>query len=336
MPDNLIREPVLLAGCGTMAQSYARVLSDLGVPYCAVGRGGDSADTFRREIGVDPLTGGIHAVLPTLESTPRAALVAVDIPNLAEVARALADYGVQRILLEKPGGITPEEVENLALYCSKAQTAVYVAYNRRFYESVRHAGKIISHDGGVMSLKFDFTELSSQVDRLVPSEEIKRNWFYANSTHVVDLAFYLAGAPTELTGSVTGELSWHPAGAVFVGFGRTEKQALFSYHADWSAPGRWLVEVMTASHRLVLQPIEELRIQRHGSMETERVTLDNEWDCNFKPGIRRQVIAFLSQNADDALLSLDEHVKHHMWYSKILNPLTGRGARAGYRETSYG
>jgi predicted dehydrogenase len=324
----VIREPVLLVGCGTMAQAYARVLSELGVRFIAVGRGRDSADMFEREIGVAPITGGIDAALESLESTPRAALVAVDIPNLAAVTRALVARDVRRILLEKPGGITPDEVESLAHYCAEAQVQVYIAYNRRFYESVRRAGEIISQDGGVTSLKFDFTELGGRVDSVVRSAEIKRNWFYANSTHVVDLAFHLAGAPVELAGSVTGNLPWHPAGAVFVGSGRTERGALFSYHADWSAPGRWLVEVMTANHRLILQPLEALQVQRHESMKIERVALADERDRQFKPGLYRQVAAFLSLQANDALLPLGEHIKHHLWYSKMLNPGVAPAARA--------
>lgn len=320
MSGNIIRNSVLLVGCGAMAQAYARVLTDLGVQYHVVGRSHDSADAFQREIGVTPLKGGVQAALASLDSTPWAALVAVDIPNLAEVTQILVAHGVRRILLEKPGGITPHEVEKLALCCSKARADVYVAYNRRCYESIRQASKIISDDGGAISLKFDFTELGGQVDRLVSSEEIKRNWFYANSTHVVDLAFHLAGAPIEMTGSVAGGLSWHPAGAIFVGSGRTERGALFSYHANWSAPGRWLVEVMTAHHRLILQPLEELRVQRHGAMAIEQVALDNDWDSHFKPGVHQQVAAFLSPNAGDVLLPLDEHVKHHVWYREILNP----------------
>ena len=63
--------------------------------------------------------------------------------------------------------------------------------------------------------------------------------------HVVDLAFYLCGKPDEISCYTTGGLNWHSAASVFAGAGITKKNVLFSYNANWGAPGRWGVEIMT-------------------------------------------------------------------------------------------
>ena len=39
--------------------------------------------------------------------------------------------------------------------------------------------------------------------------------------------------------------------ALVAGAGVTENGALFSYHANWEAPGRWSVEIMTKKRRLM-------------------------------------------------------------------------------------
>jgi hypothetical protein len=139
--------------------------------------------------------------------------------------------------------------------------------------------------------------------------EILNNWFLANSSHVVDLAFHLGGPPASVDARVTGTLDWHPAGATFAGSGRTERGALFSYLADWSAPGRWGVEIRTPKRRLILQPLESLKIQEHGSFTVREVPPD-DLDTRFKPGLYRQMKAFLSDRPETtALPSMSEHVR---------------------------
>ncbi len=125
------------------------------------------------------------------------------------------------------------------------------------------------------------------------SEEEKKKWFVANSTHVVDLAFYLGGTPKSIECFTSGGLNWHPSASVFSGAGTTDTGALFSYHANWAAPGRWGVEVLTAKHRLILRPLEELQVQNLGSIEIEKVELDDKLDKQYKPGLYRETKSFL-------------------------------------------
>jgi hypothetical protein len=103
-------------------------------------------------------------------------------------------------------------------------------------------------------------------------------------------------------------LDWHPAGAVFVGSGVTENGALFSYHADWGAPGRWGLEFCTQVHKLILRPMETLQVMRKGSVRIEEIAADASdmsLDASFKPGLYRQVEAFFSSESG-ALCTLDE------------------------------
>ena len=57
----------------------------------------------------------------------------------------------------------------------------------------------IKRDGGVKSFNFDFTEWTNKVGKLVTNKKVLKNWFLLNSTHVVDLAFYLGGVPKNMT-----------------------------------------------------------------------------------------------------------------------------------------
>ena len=228
----------------------------------------------------------------------------------------LITAGVKNILVEKPAGLNLEEVTNIANMAKENSTNVYVAYNRRFYASTLKAQEIIKEDGGVTSFNFEFTEWSHVIEKLDKSEKVKNAWFYANSTHVVDLAFFLGGKPKEMSCYATGGLPWHPSASVFAGAGISETGALFSYQANWEAPGRWGVEILTKKHRLILRPLEKLQIQKIGSINVEYVDIDDRLDVEFKPGIYKQVETFLY--AENSLLGILLHEKFFEFYISII------------------
>ena len=104
----------------------------------------------------------------------------------------------------------------------------------------------------------------------------------ANSTHVVDLAFFLGGAPEKISSYVGGKLDWHPNGSIFSGAGITKNNTLFSYNANWEAPGRWGVEVITNKSRLILRPLEKLQIQKIGNLDPEFVQIYKQFPIKIK------------------------------------------------------
>jgi len=231
----------------------------------------------------------------------------------------LLENGFKNILVEKPAGLDFQEIAKVAEESKRYYANVFVAYNRRFYGSVQKAQQIIAEDGGVISFNFEFTEWSHEIEPLKKATGIKQNWFLANSTHVVDLAFYLGGRPIDISSYIAGGLSWHPLASIFSGSGVTEKGALFSYSANWESAGRWSVEVLTRVHKLILCPIEKLKIQKRGSLEVKHVdTIDYSFDERFKPGIYIQCNNFISQNYGD-LIHIEEHYRNSKVYHKIID-----------------
>ncbi len=307
MPDLVNPQPVLLVGAGAMAQAYAKVLTALDAPFAVAGRGADSAARFAQACGVTPTTGPLDAQIAAMPAPPQTAIVAVSAPNLSEATLALLRGGVRRLLVEKPAALDPAGVAALAEAAAAHEAEIFVAYNRRFHASTDAARAMIAEDGGALSVKFDFTEATRRIEALDKNPVELAAWFFGNSTHVIDLAFHLAGAPTRLSAARRGALSWHPAGAIFTGHGLTTGGAAVSWHANWLAPGRWGVEVMTARRRLILQPLEQLFVQEHASFAVTQAAIDDARDTTFKPGVFSQTEAFLSGAPDPRLLPIAAH-----------------------------
>ena len=149
-----------------------------------------------------------------------------------------------------------------------------------------------------------------------------QNWFLGNSTHIIDTAFYVGGLPEQLSAFVSGEneIGWHKASSNYSGAGITNKKALFSYHANWQAPGRWSIEFLTKKHRLVFRPIEKLQIQNIGSVALNDVEdIDYTLDEKYKPGLYLQTKSFLEGNIDQFCHIFDQKEVIEKCYLKMSN-----------------
>ncbi len=316
MSNNIAGLPLLLVGAGPMAVEYAKVLKEIGRSFVTVGRGKDSCDRFSETVKLPVVSGGIDTYLATATGVHDIAIVSVGVENLAAVTLSLLDSGIRRILVEKPAGLTEEDVADVGDRACELGADVYVGYNRRFYASTLRALEFIEEDGGVRSFIFEFTEWAHKVQPLKKADGVKDNWFYVNPTHVIDLAFFLGGRPSEITCYNRGALSWHPRGCRYAGAGVTDTEATFSYHADWGGAGRWRLEVITAKRRLIFCPLEQLRQIPTGSVMDMEVVLDEEQDKKYKPGLYRQTMDFLC-GSRALLKNIQEQKRDMMFYRRM-------------------
>ncbi len=309
---------VWLIGAGKMALEYAKVFKAQKVDFLTIGRGEESAESFERHVNTRVIRGGIGDYLKEHPKVPDYAIICVGVEQLKNATVQLLSHGVKEILVEKPGGINKQEIQEVNDLSEVKKVHVYIAYNRRFYASVERAEEIIAAEGGAASFNFEFTEWSHEIEKLVKAPGVKERWFLANSTHVVDMAFYLGGIPEKLSCYNAGSLPWHPSSSVFAGAGISETGALFSYQANWEGPGRWGVEVCTRMSRLIFRPLEKLQIQKKGSVNIEMVDINDELDREFKPGLYKQVETFFD-NRKNRLCSIKEQLKIVDTYNKMAN-----------------
>lgn len=311
------KQSVWLVGASQMASDYVDVLTALDQDVTIIGRGSERAGALQATTNYPVIAGGLTAFLATDPALPDAAVVAVGAEALASTTTELLETGVKRILVEKPGALTTAEIDDLQQRATAASAEVFIGYNRRAYASVRAARDLIEAEGGTTSVVFEFTEWAHRIAPMVKAPGVKERLVLANSTHVIDLAFYLGGMPAELNAQVAGGLEWHPTASVFVGSGVTDSGALFAYHANWTAPGRWGVELLTRQNRYILRPMEELQVTRLGSNSVEPVEIEDEIDHRFKPGLHEQVVAFLGGASTVRLCTLEEQGEQWRWFTRI-------------------
>jgi len=307
---------IWIVGAGLMAKDYCKVLQAINVDFVVVGRGSESAKVFFNETNIQVIEGGVPTAL-TSQKIPTYAIVCTPVGSLCEVTKQLIDAGVKSILVEKPGSLYLTDLLSLKELADKTDALVSIGYNRRFFQSVLALEKLIEADGELTAVNFEITEWGHRIENELVESDVKQHWLLANSTHVIDLAFYLAGIPKQISSYMSGSLSWHPTAARFVGAGISEKNVLMSYFGYWDGAGRWSLELNTTQNRYVLRPMEKLSVQRRGTLALIDVEdIDYSLDEKFKPGLYLQVQAFIRGDLA-RLCSLADQINCFPIYQKI-------------------
>tara|TARA_E500000331_G_scaffold358610_1_gene427472 strand:- start:6197 stop:7159 length:963 start_codon:yes stop_codon:yes gene_type:complete len=310
---------VLVIGSGMMALEYLKVLNSMKKSVDIVGRGDNNLNKLKNIYpDYNYYSGGIDKYLASNPELPDFAINTVNIEHLGSTSKIITDYGINNLLIEKPGDISIKKLEEISTKSRLNNSKVFVAYNRRFYASINNLVKEARKDGGITSLNFEFTEWVHTFGPDTHSIEALNHWVLSNSSHVIDTVFYLIGMPKSITTQVSGKnkIRWHPSGSIFTGIGKSKNNIPFSYHANWKGPGRWSIEVITNKRRFYLKPMEKLLEQNIGSVTLNELEIDDSLDLQFKPGLYLQTKAFLEHNYTD-LLDIEDQIDSMKIYAKI-------------------
>ena len=313
---------LILVGCGPMAIEYAKVLNAQNQDFITIGNTQKGALNYEKEINEKVILGGLELWLKNnsnLDFNHHKVIITVNENLLGTISRLVLKYGFKDILVEKPGGLDIDDIINLNSEALVNKANVYIGYNRRFFSSTLKVIELIEHDGGITSFNFEFTEWGDIIKDLVKNEGVLEEWFIQNSSHVIDLAFHIGGSPIEMNSFVSGGEEWHPKGTIFSGAGISEKNALFTYNANWESAGRWWVEFLTNKNRYIMKPMEHLFVQKRGSISLEKIELEDELDQNFKPGLYKQVDVFLK--SPEKLMNIKEQIKKLSIYEQMISSI---------------
>ncbi len=301
-----------------MALEYAKVLQAQNISFEIIGNRPEKLNEFKKIYpNVKTYEGGYELYLQNYKPLDNV-IIASSLETGYQAAKAFIINGAKNILTEKPAGLCQKEIDDLKTLASNGNVRLLVAYNRRFYQSLKYARNLIEQDGGISSIHFEFTEWIHTIDQDKFLPHVLDKFLIGNSSHVIDTVFHLAGRPKEISTIIKGNnIKWHTSGSIFCGSGITINDIPFSYHSNWESAGRWSIEILTLKHRIYLKPMEKLSIQKLGSIAIEEMDKPYDIDINFKPGLYLQTEAFLKRIDSNLICTIEEHQANFEFYEKI-------------------
>jgi len=313
---NFEDKSVLIIGAGNIAKQYTQALSLMNVNDLTIlSRSANRLKNLSKKYNFKSLSGGFEKHLSNLGQFDLV-VVATPIDLLIQATESCIKAGQTNILIEKPVSINYGEIESLARKITSQK--VRVGYNRLVYPNFHKLQQLINQEGGITSASYSFTEWIHRIDFSKYSEEILQHWGIANSLHVISMAHNLIGFPADITAHKSGQLSWHPSGTIFTGIGITKKDIPFSYHSDWTAPGRWSIEIMTQENTFSLKPLEKLFKCPKNSVQWEEIPFNVAYPA-AKQGITEEIAIMLDESKGNKpdLVTLDEAASYCKLAEKI-------------------
>lgn len=305
---------ILIVGAGYMAQEYFNYLVTTNNFLTIIGRKKNKINLNEKKYkNISILYGGIENSKIDFKQFTHA-IVAVNEKYCFSVVSLLIRNKIKNILVEKPGAKNIHELKKLQKIELQSKSKIYIAYNRRFYESVKFVKDLVKKDKGIISTSFSFTEWIDKIESAKFEKYLKKKWFYFNSLHLIDLIFYLIGDP-KLIFSKSAKKNKNFTRSLYLGFGVSKKNIHFSYHSNWESAGRWSIFLFTKKRNIILSPLEQVQIQNRNSIKIEFLKFNSKRDEKFKPGIPGMIDCFLSSKKD--LMKLKEYIQKFKVYSKI-------------------
>lgn len=286
-------------GCGPVARFHADVFRELGVSIaslCAT-RESDRSERFRNEYGNPRFFTNVEAMLDAGDINALCVL-----GSWKNQDQFFAPVFKRKIpsLFEKPVSLKSSAIRE-ALAHPQAESLIQVGYNRRFYGCVAEARRFIARSQ-LRAIEVRIPEsLSDDTD-----SEYRANVFLSNSSHVIDLVFFLLGKSVwrQLAAHRLSDSAGRSSG--FTGYFDVDGLPLLLM-AKWNAPANFGVTLHSDTESFDLTPVElgrhmggftvvdptpQVPIRRY-LPKTLKEFMPSPIDTRFKAGFLMQAIDFI-------------------------------------------
>lgn len=286
---------IAIVGAGYMAREHARAFTAL--PNVTISgiysRTPARAESLAREFGNIPVARSIEHLY---EST-QADLLVIAVSELAcEAAVLKAAQFPWKILAEKPVGLNHLAALSLQERLGNKSDDVFVALNRRSYQSVLQAQSALSQTSNPRVVFLQDQEGPAHALKHGTPPDVVANWMYANSIHLIDLLHVFCRGTVA---SVENVIPFRPDQPELVLSHITFSSGdIGVYSALWDRPGPWSLAVSSPELYAELKPLETLALKPAGVRRAETATL-SDIDTRFKPGLLVQAQAALLAVRDE-------------------------------------
>lgn len=191
------------------------------------------------------------------------------------------------LLVEKPVGLTFADAIAIEKTATTLGLPIFVALNRRFYNSSLRVFKEMSLSAGRRFVRVNDQENTIAAIAAGQPEQVVNNWMFANSIHIIDFISIVCRGEPLITYKHIVPLD-KDAYIIHASIQFSSgDEALYTCY--WNSPAGWSVDINTATTAWQLSPLE---IARTRSLD-ERKYNDfgsDEFDLTFKPGLVRMLV----------------------------------------------
>ena len=292
---------VAFIGCGNIAYFHYDVLNALGINVIATAARSNSTNIVKFVSTYSAIVPYDNYKCMIKCEKPDAIFLLTSWDQTENILFDLAEYDIP-ILSEKPVALTPNKVESLINLYEKKKSKLLVGYNRRFYDFIPEIKRKLTNLN-ISAVEIHIPESSSGIN----DYNLLNNLFIQNSSHVIDIFYYLMNEPEIHIDKIKRALSPHnnkPAG--YNAFLSSDDIPVHLI-ANWNSPSNFGIKFHSENFLVELLPLEVATLYngfeiiepsqnnpiRRYKPKVESQYYISEKSAKFKPGFLNQAINFI-------------------------------------------
>ena len=305
-----------IVGAGVIAREHIKALNCVtNVELVGiVSRTHKTAEALAKEYQTEAFTSVSDMVL---KQNPDGLIIAVDVKSTRQVLQKCLSYSCN-ILVEKPVALNYRAAVELQNFDDEDNLGhVYVAHNRRFYNSTKMLGEKLYYSEKPRTVFItDQQDPIEAISMFGEDPEVANNYMYANSIHLVDY-FKLLCRGNVVDVQVLAPFQGNKEHVIHAKV-TFDSNDIGYYKCAWCSSGLWSIEVYCGEHYFECKPLERL-IQRSRNSRMDNILSQEEGQ--LKPGFIRQATEFVAacRGEETELVSLSASIDVMHLISKIFN-----------------
>lgn len=192
------------------------------------------------------------------------------------------------LLIEKPVGLSIDELNKLIKINKKYKTPNLVGLNRRYYSTFQKVHSSLIGKNKLRSFLIEGHENFWNIKKIVMTKKIIKKWHFANSIHSVDLINFFANSKLHKSTHFNNKIGpYNNITSIF----KFKNGVNGTYVSNWNSPERYSIKLFTDQNTYIFKPLENCLVVNK-NFKTKQMNL-NKYDMKFKPGFYSQFQNFI-------------------------------------------
>ena len=295
---------VTIIGSGNMAREYVKVIQNIGNFKIngIVTRKSSSYKKLAQQINYKVKRLKIND-LNQIKSD--LIIVAISEENIFKVLKIVSNFKPP-ILCEKPIGINYSEFEKIQKLFEKKDTKLFVALNRRYYQSTKYLINLIQKYS-IKKINIIDQQDQNLMKKIGKNKKVIKYLMYANSIHLIDLINYFSLNSKYII--LKKKIKKLPKTKIIECEIKTKK-IIFKYKCYWNMNKRWEIKAFSKKNIYKLKPIEKIFQLKKNSNQKQNELKISKIDQKFKPGLYlliKDILKYLQTKKLNNLTTVENH-----------------------------
>ena len=274
---------LVILGAGYMAEEYIKVINSqkklniLGI----YSRTKKKAKTLAKKYNIKKTFNSIKEIknLKELDGI----IISVSAENINKVCKTFIKTKF-KILVDKPVGLNFYESKKLISQAIKFKQKIFVALNRRYFDSTLDLKRQIKKEKGMRLVEVFDSQNKNTFKRLKKNPRVINSLMYANSVHLIDYFNIFCRGKIKKVISIKSQAN-NPS--IIVSKIVFKSGDIGIYHATWNRKTRWKIKVTVSNRKeWVLQPLETLKCF---NVENNKLRFAKSYLSKFKDGLKNMI-----------------------------------------------